>query len=90
MELDLKTSIEGQSGQLKRGLSFVDLWSIGVGALIGGGIFTVIAPAVAQAGPALFIAFIIAGIIAILSTMSNELCRTCIDLAVSRGIICLF
>lgn len=56
--------------KLRRGLGFVDLWAVGVGALIGGGIFTVIAPAVAQAGPALFIAFIIAGIIAILSSMS--------------------
>ncbi|MEC5423374.1 amino acid permease [Virgibacillus sp. C22-A2] len=58
------------SGKLKRGLGFVDLWSIGVGALIGGGIFTVIGPAVAQAGPALFIAFVIAGIVAILSSLS--------------------
>ncbi|WP_453996701.1 APC family permease [Bacillus nitroreducens] len=58
------------SGKLSRGLGFVDLWSVGVGALIGGGIFTVIGPAVAQAGPALFIAFLIAGIIAILSSMS--------------------
>ena len=57
-------------GQLHRSLGFVDLWSVGVGALIGGGIFTVIAPAVAQAGPALFVAFLIAGIIAILSSMS--------------------
>lgn len=55
---------------LVRGLGFVDLWSIGVGALIGGGIFTVIGPAVKQAGPALFVAFLIAGIIALLSSMS--------------------
>ncbi|OCA87738.1 hypothetical protein A8F94_07770 [Bacillus sp. FJAT-27225] len=59
-----------EDGKLNRGLGFVDLWSVGVGALIGGGIFTVIAPAVAQAGPALFVAFLIAGIIAILSCMS--------------------
>src|SRR5690606_11120509 len=43
---------------------------VGGGALIGGGIFTVIGPAVAQAGPALFIAFIIAGVVALLSSMS--------------------
>ncbi|WP_163969683.1 APC family permease [Oceanobacillus halotolerans] len=59
-----------QSSKLKRGLGFVDLWSIGVGALIGGGIFTVIGPAVAEAGPALFVAFVIAGVVAILSSMS--------------------
>ena len=69
--VDLKNSSMGvHSGKLKRGLGFVDLWSIGVGALIGGGIFTVIGPAVAQAGPALFVAFIIAGLVAIMSTMS--------------------
>ncbi|WP_096185623.1 APC family permease [Evansella halocellulosilytica] len=59
-----------ESSRLKRGLGFVDLWSIGVGALIGGGIFTVIGPAVAEAGAGLFIAFIIAGVVAILSSMS--------------------
>jgi len=58
------------SGTLKRGLGFIDLWSVGVGALVGGGIFTVIGPAVAEAGPALFIAFLIAGITALLSSMS--------------------
>jgi APA family basic amino acid/polyamine antiporter len=63
-------SNEGSHSKLHRGLGFVDLWSVGVGALIGGGIFTVIGPAVAQAGPALFVAFIIAGIVAILSCMS--------------------
>ncbi|WP_027965284.1 APC family permease [Halalkalibacillus halophilus] len=66
----MDTVVTNDSKNLKRGLGFVDLWSIGVGALIGGGIFTVIGPAVAEAGPALFIAFIIAGIVAILSSMS--------------------
>lgn len=65
----MRTSTSSGPG-LRRGLSFVDLWSLGVGALIGGGIFTVIAPAAAQAGPALFVAFIIAGAVAVLSTMS--------------------
>src|SRR5690625_111326 len=65
-----ESSTINHTGGLKRGLGFVDLWSVGVGALIGGGIFTVIGPAVAQAGPALFIAFVIAGVVAILSSMS--------------------
>lgn len=64
------TATQSGRGNLKRGLGFVDLWSIGVGALIGGGIFTVIGPAVAEAGPALFVAFILAGAIAILSCFS--------------------
>lgn len=64
------SNLRPDSFGLKRGLGFVDLWSVGVGALIGGGIFTVIGPAVAQAGPALFIAFIIAGLVALLSSLS--------------------
>ncbi|SOC43757.1 APC family permease [Salinicoccus kekensis] len=55
---------------ISRSLSFIDLWSIGVGALVGGGIFTVIGPAIAETGPALFIAFLIAGALAIMSSMS--------------------
>src|SRR5699024_3822335 len=55
---------------IKRGLNFIDLWSIGVGALVGGGIFTVIGPALNETGPSLFIAFLIAGLLAIFSSMS--------------------
>lgn len=66
----MSTTNAASSGTLRRGLGFVDLWSIGVGALVGGGIFTVIGPAVAEAGPALFIAFLIAGVTALLSSMS--------------------
>jgi APA family basic amino acid/polyamine antiporter len=70
MAENMSPSVGNQSAKLKRSLGFVDLWSIGIGALIGGGIFTVIGPAVAQAGPALFVAFIVAGAVAVLSTMS--------------------
>jgi len=66
----LSKSSTVSTGTLKRGLGFVDLWSVGVGALVGGGIFTVIGPAVSEAGPALFIAFLIAGLTALLSSMS--------------------
>lgn len=66
----MSASSVSSTGKLRRGLGFVDLWSIGVGALVGGGIFTVIGPAVAEAGPALFIAFLIAGLTALLSSMS--------------------
>ncbi|MBT2644692.1 amino acid permease [Bacillus sp. ISL-41] len=70
MQPSTNTNVPVTNGKLERGLGFVDLWSVGVGALIGGGIFTVIGPAVAQAGAGLFVAFLIAGIIAILSSMS--------------------
>lgn len=41
-----------------------------MGALVGGGIFTVIGPAIIETGPSLFVAFLIAGLIAIFSSMS--------------------
>lgn len=58
------------NNKIVRSLGFLDLWSIGVGALVGGGIFTVIGPAITETGPSLFIAFLIAGLIAVFSSMS--------------------
>lgn len=58
------------SNKIVRSLGFLDLWSIGVGALVGGGIFTVIGPAITETGPSLFLAFLIAGLIAVFSSMS--------------------
>lgn len=51
-------------------LSFFDLWSIGVASLIGAGIFVLTGIAAGQAGPALFLSFLIAGIVATLTALS--------------------
>lgn len=45
---------------LKRSLWFIDLWSVGVDAFIGGGIFTVIRLAVAESRADLFITGVVA------------------------------
>jgi APA family basic amino acid/polyamine antiporter len=56
--------------QLKRSLTFIDLFAFGVAALIGTGIFVLTGIAAGHAGPALFLSFAIAGVIAILTALS--------------------
>jgi APA family basic amino acid/polyamine antiporter len=51
-------------------LSFFDLWSIGVASLVGAGIFVLTGIAAGHAGPALFLGFLIAGIVATLTALS--------------------
>jgi basic amino acid/polyamine antiporter, APA family len=55
---------------LKRSLSFLDLYSLGVAALIGTGIFVLTGIAAEPAGPGLFLSFIIAGAIATFTALS--------------------
>lgn len=47
---------------LRRVLGWQDLIAIGLGTMIGGGIFTTIGPGVAKAGPGIVIAFLLAGL----------------------------
>ncbi|MGG1575176.1 APC family permease [Fictibacillus sp. NRS-1165] len=55
---------------LKRSLSFLDLYSLGVAALIGTGIFVLTGIAAKPAGAGLFLSFLIAGGIAICTALS--------------------
>lgn len=55
---------------LKRVLGARDLIAIGLGTMIGGGIFTTIGPGVHKAGPSIIIAFLLAG----LASMMAALC----------------
>nr|MDQ2662692.1 amino acid permease [Candidatus Eremiobacteraeota bacterium] len=47
---------------LRRALTGKDLVAIGLGTMIGGGIFTTIGPGVALAGPAIIISYLLAGV----------------------------
>lgn len=59
----LLTQSEGHEHKLKRALSAVDLTALGVGAIIGTGIFVLTGTAAAdKAGPALMLSFVVAGI----------------------------
>ncbi|KAJ2062620.1 hypothetical protein GGI17_002314 [Coemansia sp. S146] len=62
---------EGRRTQMKRILSRLDLIAIGIGAIIGTGIFVLTGVAAAEnAGPAVIISFIIGGVISGLSAFS--------------------
>src|SRR5207244_4522269 len=54
---------EAESGTLRRGLGAFSLTTLGIGAIIGAGIFVITGTAAAQcAGPALVISMLIAGV----------------------------
>jgi len=56
--------------ELKRTLSFFDATAIGIGAIIGAGIFVVLGIAVGYAGPAVIVSMIIAGTVALFTAIS--------------------
>jgi APA family basic amino acid/polyamine antiporter len=56
--------------ELKRTLSLLDATSIGIGAIIGAGIFVVLGIAVGYAGPAVIISMAIAGTVALFTALS--------------------
>ncbi len=56
--------------ELKRTLNLVDATAIGIGAVVGAGIFVVLGIAVGYAGPAVIISMIIAGTVALFTALS--------------------
>jgi len=56
--------------ELKRTLNLFDATAIGIGAIIGAGIFVVLGLAVGYAGPAVVISMIVAGIVALFTAIS--------------------
>ena len=56
--------------ELKSTLSFFDATAIGIGAVIGAGIYVVLGIAVSYAGPAVIVSMIIAGIVALFTAIS--------------------
>jgi amino acid transporter/nucleotide-binding universal stress UspA family protein len=67
--------------RLERELTTFDATLIGVGAMIGAGIFVLIGIAAGVAGPALIITFILNGIIALLTAMSYAELGSCFHTA---------
>jgi APA family basic amino acid/polyamine antiporter len=69
-----KTSVDAMRARrephsLKRALRGRDLIAIGLGTMIGGGIFTTIGPGVHKAGPAVVVAFVLAGLASLLAAL---------------------
>jgi APA family basic amino acid/polyamine antiporter len=55
----LKTA---EGTQLNRTVGALDLTALGIGAIIGTGIFVIIGEAIAESGPAIVISFVLAGV----------------------------
>ncbi|MCX6773371.1 MAG: amino acid permease [Candidatus Micrarchaeota archaeon] len=58
------------NGKLKKTISLLDATSIGIGAIVGAGIFVILGVATGLAGPAVIASIIIAGAVALLTALS--------------------
>jgi len=65
----LRAGPENGSVELTRDMGFWDITLIGVGAMIGAGIFVLVGSAAGRAGPALVLAFVMNGIVALLTSL---------------------
>src|SRR4051812_48213756 len=59
-----------QEGGLKRAVGALDLTALGIGAVIGTGIFVVIGEGIGKAGPAVILSFALAGLTCLFSALS--------------------
>jgi basic amino acid/polyamine antiporter, APA family len=63
--------IEAAEGtRLRRAVGALDLTALGIGAIIGTGIFVIIGEAITDSGPAIVIAFVLAGVTCVFSALS--------------------
>nr|WP_245646101.1 amino acid permease [Nocardiopsis trehalosi] len=60
----------GEGGSLRRSMGLAQLTMISIGATLGTGIFVVLGEAVPLAGPAVVLAFVVAGVTALLSALA--------------------
>jgi basic amino acid/polyamine antiporter, APA family len=56
--------------RLNRTVGAIDLTALGIGAIIGTGIFVIIGEAIAESGPAIVISFVLAGVTCIFSALA--------------------
>src|SRR4051794_30340844 len=61
---------EEEGHKLRRAVGALDLTALGVGAIIGTGIFVIIGEAIGTAGPAIIVSFVLAGVTCIFSALS--------------------
>src|SRR3954467_6918716 len=57
-------------GGLKRAVGLLDLTALGIGAIIGTGIFVIIGEAIGDSGPAIILSFLLAGVTCVFSALS--------------------
>jgi basic amino acid/polyamine antiporter, APA family len=59
-----------EATSLRRGIGALDLTALGIGAIIGTGIFVIVGEAISLSGPALVLSFVLAGVTCIFSALS--------------------
>jgi amino acid transporter len=64
-----ETGADTDGGELKRSIGLFQLTLFGVGATIGTGIFVILSDAVPEAGPAVILSFVMAGVVAGLTAL---------------------
>src|SRR5262245_40218279 len=62
--------IADTEGGLKRAVGLLDLTALGIGAIIGTGIFVILGEAIGTAGPAIILSFVLAGVTCAFSALS--------------------
>jgi len=62
--------IADTEGGLKRAVGLLDLTALGIGAIIGTGIFVILGEAIGDAGPAIILSFVLAGVTCAFSALS--------------------
>src|SRR3954449_8618844 len=66
----LVADAEDSDSKLRRSIGALDLTALGIGAIIGTGIFVIIGEAIGQSGPAIVVSFVLAGITCAFSALS--------------------
>ena len=61
---------ESDNSPVKRAVGALDLTALGLGAIIGTGIFVIIGEAIGDSGPAIVLAFVLAGLTCVFSALS--------------------
>jgi APA family basic amino acid/polyamine antiporter len=66
----LISETEQEGTRLRRAVGTLDLTALGIGAIIGTGIFVIIGEAIGQSGPAIVLSFVLAGLTCMFSALS--------------------
>src|SRR3982750_2896851 len=68
---DVETVVEeNDASGLRRAVGALDLTALGLGAIIGTGIFVIIGEAIGDSGPAIVLSFVLAGLTCVFSALS--------------------
>src|SRR3954468_2585712 len=66
----LVADTQDAGSQLRRAVGLLDLTALGIGAIIGTGIFVILGEAIGDAGPAIILSFVLAGVTCAFSALS--------------------